>query len=84
LHTFWLFHLLLEIVGLRTLSCSASKLTLTWWIAWTRTIHKGKRRPETPRRKLEDNIKMDMLKQGIIKYGYETSIIVWCSWIRAS
>jgi len=31
---------------------------------------------ETPRRKLEDNIKMDTLKQGITKYGYGTFIIV--------
>jgi hypothetical protein len=55
------------------------KIDMTWWIAWTRAISKGKRRPETPRRKLDDNIKMDMLK-----HGYETFIIVWCLWIRAS
>ena len=77
LHTFWLFTLRLEIVRLRTLSYSASKSTLTWRIAWTRAIRKGKRRPETSRHKLQDNIKTDMLKRGIIKYGYETFIIVF-------
>jgi hypothetical protein len=48
----------LAISRLRTLPYAATELSRTWWTAWTRTIPKWNRRHETPRRKLEDNIKM--------------------------